>query len=343
MSKKLLKTLGVTAVAAGVLLVPTSTPEAEPQYTVNFGTVAPDGTPWADQLRDTKKRVEKESNGVIKVKIFLGGSLGSEIEMVQDCRRGERLQGVGVSTGAMAEGANIPMLQLPELPYLFNSFEEADAVMDDVLFDPMSAEMAEKGFVLAIWAENGWRSFATKGGLAISPEDLDRYQTRAQESPVHINMYKALGVQAVSKPTSEVMPALNTGIVDGFDNTPLFSLAAGWIDAVDHYTRSNHIYQPAAVAYSKVWYDTLPADLQAVVMGDPAAEAAKGRTGVRKLEADLLATIEAKGVKVIELTPEQRKVFADKTLDVHKTYLRDNPEALSLYKKVQAKLKSMRG
>lgn len=342
MSKKLLKTLGVTAVAAGVLLVPTSTPEAEPQYTVNFGTVAPDGTPWAEQLRDTKKRVEKESGGAIKVKIFLGGSLGSEIEMVQDCRRGERLQGVGVSTGAMAEGANIPLLQLPELPYLFNSFEEADAVMDDVLFDPMSKEMADKGFVLAIWAENGWRSFATKGGPATSAEELANFKMRSQESPVHINMYKALGVQAVSKPTSEVMPALNTGIVDGFDNTPLFSLAAGWIDAVDHYTRSNHIYQPAAVAYSKVWFDTLPADMQTVVIGDPAAEAAKGRVGVRSLEADLLKTIEGKGVKVIELTPEQRKAFADKTLDVHKTFLRENPEALSLYKKVQAKLGSMR-
>ncbi|HJN75003.1 MAG TPA: TRAP transporter substrate-binding protein [Myxococcota bacterium] len=342
MSKKLLQTLAVTAVAAGVLVVPTSTPEAEPQYTVNFGTVAPDGTPWADQLRDTKKRVEKESAGAIKVKIFLGGSLGSEIEMVQDCRRGERLQGVGVSTGAMAEGANIPLLQLPELPYLFNSFEEADAVMDDVLFDPMSKEMSDKGFVLTIWAENGWRSFATKGGPATSPEELAAYKMRSQESPVHLNMYKALGVQAVSKPTSEVMPALNTGIVDGFDNTPLFSLAAGWIDAVDHYTRSNHIYQPAAVAYSKAWWDTLPADMQTIVLGDPRAEAAKGRAGVRALEADLIETIKAKGVTVTELSPAQRKVFADKTLGVHKTYLRENPEALSLYKKVQAKLKSMR-
>ncbi|MCP4809903.1 MAG: TRAP transporter substrate-binding protein [Proteobacteria bacterium] len=340
--KTFLKTLGVGGIAAAVLLVPTSTPEAEPAYTVNFGTVAPDGTPWADQLRDTKKRVEKESAGAIKVKIFLGGSLGSEIEMVQDCRRGERLQGVGVSTGAMAEGANMPLLQLPELPYLFNSFEEADAVMDDVLFEPLSADMADKGFVLAIWAENGWRSMATKGGPASTPEELAQYKMRAQESPVHLNMYKALGVQAVSKPTSEVLPALNTGIVDGFDNTPLFSLAAGWLGPVDHYTRTNHIYQPAAVAYSKTWFDTLPADLQTVVIGDPKMEAEKGRIGVRSLEADLLATIEAKGVTVTELTADQRSAYAAKTLDVHKTYLRENPEALPLYKKVQAKLKTMR-
>jgi TRAP-type C4-dicarboxylate transport system substrate-binding protein len=335
--------LGALALTAGaILLVPTSTPEAESTWTVNFGTVAPDGTPWADQLRDTKKRVEKESNGAIKVKVFLGGSLGSEIEMVQDCRKGERLQGVGVSTGAMSEGANIPVLQLPELPYLFNSFEEADAVLDDVLFDPMSAELADKGFVLTIWAENGWRNFATKGGPATSPAELAGYKMRAQESPVHLNMYKALGVQAVSKPTSEVLPALNTGIVSGFDNTPLFSMAAGWIEPVTHYTLSRHIYQPAAVAYSKAWFDQLPADMQTIVIGDPAAEAAKGRVGVRALEKDMLAAIESKGVQVVEITPEQRKAFADKTLSVHKTFLKDNPEALALYKKIMAKLQSMR-
>ncbi len=339
---KFLKLGALGAAAAGVLLVPTSTPEAESTWTVNFGTVAPDGTPWADQLRDTKKRVEKESNGAIKVKIFLGGSLGSEIEMVQDCRKGERLQGVGVSTGAMSEGANIPLLQLPELPYLFNSFEEADAVLDDVLFDPMSTELAAKGFVLTIWAENGWRNFATKGGPATSPDELAQYKMRAQESPVHLNMYKALGVQAVSKPTSEVLPALNTGIVAGFDNTPLFSMAAGWIEPVTHYTMSRHIYQPAAVAYSKAWFDQLPADMQTIVIGDPAAEAAKGRVGVRSLETDMLAAIESKGVTVVELTAAQRQVFADKTLSVHKTFLKENPSALPLYKQIMAKLQSMR-
>ena len=129
---------------------------------------------------------------------------------------------------------------------------------------------------------------------------------RAQENPVHMDMYKMLGVQAVAKPVSEVIPALNTGIVDGFDNTALFSLAAGWLEPVSHYTLSRHIYQPAAVVYSKSFVDSLPPDLQKVVIGDPMAESARGRAAVRALEGELLDTIRSMGKQVVDLTPEQR-------------------------------------
>ena len=128
--------------AVGALMVPTSTPEAEPRYMLNFGTVAPDGTPWAKQLIDAKKRIDTESGGEIKVRVFLGASLGSEVEMIQDVGRGERIQGGVFSTGAGGEAASVPLLLLPELPYLFRSFEEADHILDDTLFGPASEALA---------------------------------------------------------------------------------------------------------------------------------------------------------------------------------------------------------
>ena len=69
-----------------------------------------------------------------------------------------------------------------------------------------------------------------------------------------ISMYKAMNVQAVAKPVSEVLPSFNTG----FDNTLLFSIVAGWIQPVSHFTLSRHIYQRAAVMYSKSFIDSLP-------------------------------------------------------------------------------------
>ena len=122
-----------------------------------------------------------------------------------------------------------------------------------------------------------------------------------------------MGVQPIAKPVTEVVPSLNTGIVDGFDNTPLFSLAAGWIQPVTHYILSRHIYQPAAVMYAKSFVDSLPPDLQALVLDDPQGEVAKaGRESVRVLESQLVDTIKSMGKEVIELTPEQNKVFPEK-------------------------------
>ena len=309
---------------------------AASQYVMNFGTVAPNGTPWSDQLSAIKKRVEKESNGAIKIKLFLGGALGSEIEMIQDVRRGERLQGGGFSTGAVGEALDIPVLQMVELPFLFKNNEHADKILDNVLYEPTQNALAEKGITFYAWTENGWRNFATIGGAATSPEELRKYKMRSQESPVHLNMYKSMGVQAVAKPVSEVLPSLNTGIVTGFDNTPLFSLAAGWLNPVSHYTLSRHIYQPAAVVYAKSFMESLPQELQQVLMKDSVEEGKKGRNSVRSMENTLLSSIRAMGKEVIELSPEQRKAFRRAVRKkTHAAFLEDNPEMSALYQQIK--------
>jgi TRAP-type C4-dicarboxylate transport system substrate-binding protein len=295
---------------------------------------------------DLKKRIQTESEGRIMVKMFLGSSLGSEVEMVEELAGGKgRIQAGGFSTAAVGQALDLPILELPELPFLFNTTAEADAVLDDVLYEPVDTALKSKGVVLYTWAENGWRSFATQGESGVrTPAQLSAYKMRSQESDVHLNMYEALGVQAVKKPVAEVLPALKTGIVKGFDNTPLFSLAAGWIDAASHYTLSKHIYQPAAIMYGKSFYEGLPADLQTIVMANHKAEAARGRTSVRDLEAQLLSAIGESGVEVIELTSEERSAFRKacrKT--VHAKFLAQHPELQDEYAAVKGQLQGMRG
>lgn len=334
--------LGFAGALAAIFALGTEA-EADPEFTLNFGTVAPEGTPWASQLQSIKTRIESKSGGRIKVKLFLGGALGGEIEMIQDVSRGERLQGGGFSTGALGEGLDMPMLEMVELPYLFRNNGEADVVLDQVLYNPVTEALSGKGITFYAWNENGWRSMATKGGPARSPEQLRTYKMRAQESPVHQNMYEALGVQYVSKPTSEVLPALNTSIVTGFDNTPLFSLAAGWVEPITHYTLTRHIYQPAAVVYSKPFVDRLPADLRAIVMEDPAGEARRGREGVRALEAEMLGIMSGMGKTVVELSSEEQAAYRKAVRSkVHAAFLKDHPELQGLYGQVKAKLQTMR-
>jgi len=341
MKNRLLATLG--ALALGIAFLPESTSEAQAIHTLNFGTAAPAGTPWSAQLSDIKKRVEAESGGRIKIKLFLGSSLGSEVEMVQDLSRGERLQGGGFSTGAMGTALKMPLLDLPELPYLFRNTAEADVILDEVLLAPVTTALAGKGITMYAWAENGWRNFATRGGGVKTPADLAKYKMRAQEAAIHLDMYKSLGVTAVTKPTSEVLPALNTKIVDGYDNTPLFSLAAGWIDPITHYTLSRHIYQPAAVVYSKKTIDGMSPDLQAILLKDPKGESIRGRKGVRALEAELLGTIKGMGKTVVELTEEERAAFRKACKqEVLTKFLGNHPELQGTYGQVKAKLDGMR-
>ncbi len=302
--------------ALAVLLAGSGFAAAE-EFTIKFGTVAPKDTPWSEQLTDIKKRVEKESDKKIKVKLMLGGALGGELEMLEQLGQG-RIQGGGFSSGAVA--TIVPELELIELPYLFESDEEADYVLDTVLFKPMSAALAKKGMVLAAWGENGWRGIGNRVRAIKAPGDLQGLKLRSQESKIHLATWKALGVNATPIGIPEVLSALQTGVVEGFDNTPLFAAATEWYTTAKFYTVTNHIYQPGVVVYSKAFFDSLPPDLQKILLGDPAAESKRGREAVRKMNVELVEQFKNQKIQVNVLSADDRAKFRAATRGVHEDY-----------------------
>ena len=316
------KLLTLFALVAGLWVISTGVGSGsaraggKAEFVLKIGTVAPDDTPWANHLRAIKKRVESESGGRIKIKLFLGGVLGGEVEMVRSLRRG-RIQGWGGSTAAVAEGAGIEQFMIMELPFLFESFGEADYVLDEVIHEEFTQILAAKGYTFGLWHENGWRNFATKKHAVRTIENLQKLKMRSQESPVHLAMYRALGTQAESIAVPEVLGALQTGMVDGFDNTPLFSSATGWYEGIQHYTISQHIYQPAVILYSKRFIDKLPEDLRKIVIGDWRKETAYGRQAVRAMREDLLQIFRDAKIQVVEMDPAERQKFRDRTRAVH--------------------------
>ncbi len=298
--------------ACPVVISPGTANAQDEVYTLKFQTVAPARTPWARQLKRMKKKWEKNSEGRLKVKLFLGR--GNEKALVRKCKSGE-LQAIGVSTGAMA--SEVPEMGVFELPYLFKDLKEADRIIDNHLLEITNEVLTENGFTLLIFSENGLRNFATKGKIIKDPSDLATLKMRTQENWIHEATYTALGGNPVRISVAEVLTSLSTGQVDGFDNTPLFAFATSWFSQIDSWTVSDHIYQPAVVVFNKKWFDALPTDLQEILMDGRKAETKKGRQSVRKLTPKLLESLEAKGVTVYRMTAAQKAKFASKTKKVH--------------------------
>lgn len=304
----MLKSIGISLLAATLSM----TSVFAAKRVVKFGTIAPANTPWSDTLDDIKKRVEKESKGETTIKVYLGGQLGGELEILQAIRRGGskgqgRIEGGGLTTAALA--SLIPELDVLELPFLFESNAQADCVLDKHLMEPFKKLFDDKGLVFVTWAENGWRSIGTKNKPIRTPADLKNMKMRSQESKVHIAFWTKLGANPSAIAVPEVLPALQTGVVQGFDNTPLFTLAAEWNTAIKHYTVSQHIYQPAAVVYGKKFFNNLSDAEKKLLMGEGNGLAAKARTAVRKLEGDLLGVLKEGGISVIELSAAEKDVF----------------------------------
>jgi len=307
--KKLTLLLAVisAAVCAIGLVVTEQDAGAQERIQMKIATVAPEGTPWEKQLKQFKSYVEKGSQGRIQVKMFMGGSLGGEKALVRRTSQGT-IQVFGGSAAAI--GSLVPELDVIESPYLFDTVEQADRALDAPgTRAQVSGLLTKRGFTFGFWAENGFRSWYTKEKQIRTPADLRGLRMRSQESPVHLETYRAFGASPVPIDVTNVLTSLQTGVVDGFDNTPLFTFATSWYQGARQLTLSEHCYQPGVIVYSKTWYDALPPDLQTLMSNVPASLITEGRTSVRRMDPILLQNLGRVGINVYRPTPAERAQF----------------------------------
>jgi len=325
--------------AIGMALVFTGALSA--QTVVKLATVAPDGSPWTNELSRLKKRIETESGGSLKIKVYPGGQMGGENEILQQVIRG-KLQGAGLTAGSLAN--TIKELNVLEIPYLFSGFEQADCVLDKHVLEDYRALFEAKGLVFVTWAENGYRSIGTKSKMIKTPEDMRGIKIRIQESPVHIAYWKQLGVSGIPIAIPEVLPSLQTGVVEGFDNTPLFTLAAEWQTAIKYFSLTRHIYQPAAIVFSKKFWDTLNDEQKKSLMGEGNAIAPTARNAVRAIEKNLIATLKKADVEIYEPSAKELEGFkAAAAAMAPQVVGKLGPQAKTIYDKINTAKKACGG
>ncbi|MEM1417633.1 MAG: TRAP transporter substrate-binding protein DctP [Myxococcota bacterium] len=295
-------------------LAPTGDAGAQETIEMKIATVAPEGTPWEKQMRRFRKHVQDGTAGRVRVKMFMGGSLGGEKALVRRTAQGS-IQGWGGSTAAL--GSLVPELNVIESPYLFRNEQDADGALDSAAVLGQVKELVQgRGFVFGFWAENGFRSWFTEDRPIRSPADLRGLRMRSQESPVHLATYRAFGATPVPIDVTNVLTSLQTNVVDGFDNTPLFAMASSWYQAAQHLVLSEQSYQPGIVVFSKRWFDGLPDDVKAVIQNVPSNVTQQGRRNVRRMDPILIQNMERYGITVHRPSAAERQAFAQASRNV---------------------------
>ena len=314
MRKRVLTLVMSTSVAlCALMLVGTGGVDAQSTIEMKVATIAPEGTPWEQQLRKMRRYVQEESGGRVRVKMFMGGSLGGEKALVRRTSQGN-IQVFGGSTAAL--GSLVPELNVIEAPYLFNSTRQADRALDNAqVLSQVQSLVERRGFKFAFWAENGFRSWFTNRPVR-TPADMQGLRMRSQEAFVHLATYQALGANPVPIDVPNVLTSLRSNTVVGFDNTPLFAYATTWYQGTQHLNLSQHSYQPGIIVYSKRWYDGLPADIQQILSNVPATMVSEGRQNVRAMDPILVRNLERYGIQVHRPSASERQAFAQATRSV---------------------------
>jgi tripartite ATP-independent transporter DctP family solute receptor len=211
-----------------------------------------------------KKLLEERSNGQFKVFVHPSATLGTQREGLEAAQVGGieiALSSSGIATSF------VPELALLDLPFMFNGFEEARTAVDSPgITKLLSDSFAKKGMKFLGFYENGFRNITNNKRPIWKLSDLKGLKIRTMEAPMHMLNFRALGASPTPMAFGELYTALQQGVVDGQEN-PFVVIDLDKLYEVQKYTSvTNHIYDAMVVVASKKWFDSLPSDLQKMVV-----------------------------------------------------------------------------
>ena len=271
------------------------------------------------------EQVEKETNGGIKVEVFPDSQLGGERDNFEGLQLGS-LQASIISTAVSSTFS--PNMSILDLPFLFKDQETAYRVLDGEIGDRLLAELTDQGVIGMNFWENGYRYLTNSVREVKSPEDLTGLKIRTMESPIHLDLWKELGVLPTPMAFPELFTALQQGTVDGQENPYVVTATNRFYEVQDFLTVTQHVYGANIFLISKVFWDTLSDEEQAIItkVGEEAKE--YQREVERQQAEEFLAVLKEKGMKITELTEEEKQVFKDRVQPVYEKYAKEIGEDL---------------
>jgi TRAP-type transport system periplasmic protein len=283
--------------------------------------------------------VSQKSDGKIKVKLFAGGLLGNDVSMVSSLQGGTQEMTIP-DTSTLVGIAGLKEFGLINLPFVLNSSQEADELLDGPWGQKLMAKLPEKGLVgLGFW-ENGFRQISNNRHPINKAEDISGLKLRVIQNPLFIDTFKALGANALPMPFPEVYTALETGTVDGQENPLATLITSKFYEVQKHTVISNHIYSVWAFLISKKFWDKLSADEQKILTEAANEATAFERKTIRAFDATALEEIKAKGVQVTTLSDEETAKLRELTKPVSVKYTQEFGEAGA--KEMMAELEKIR-
>jgi tripartite ATP-independent transporter DctP family solute receptor len=242
----------------------------------------------------------------VVVKHFPASQLGNERELIEGTKIGT-IQMCMVS-GALA--GFYKKAQVLDIPYLFANGPVAWRVMDGPFGREMAADiLKETGMRVLAYGEVGFRNFTNSAHPIKSPADVKGLKIRVMETPVYVNLIKALGGMPTPIAWSETYTALQQKVVDGHEN-PVASITMAKIYEVQKYlTLDGHTYGVDFTLINEKFFQSLPKEIQETVKTS-AVTANLVMRGVQTLNSSSgISLVQEKGMEVYTPTAAERAQF----------------------------------
>lgn len=254
-----LRTTMATLLATAAL---TTAAFAECEVTLKSSDTHPDGYPTVAAVQKMGEMVKERSNGRICIDVFHSAQLGEEKDTIEQTKFGV----IDMNRVSMGPFNNIiEETKVVSLPFIFRGTDHMHRVMDGPIGEEILAAFEPHGFIGLAYYDGGSRSFYNSKKPIDSIDDLSGMKVRVMQSDVFVDMMSALGANATPMPFGEVYSALQTGVIDAAENNwPSFE-SSGHYEVAGYYTLNEHLIVPEALVMSKVSWDKLTPEDQALI------------------------------------------------------------------------------
>ena len=283
---------------AGVLA--TSALAADKQ--LRIGTLATKNSLYHRQLMELGEAWRTAQGGNAKYLVYPDGSQGGETDMVRRMRIGQLQGGLLSVVGLREIEPSIAALQ--NMPLMFKSWEEVDYVREKMR-PAMEKKFLDKGFVVLAWGDAGWVRFFSKEP-AVRPDDFKKMKFFAWGSEVEQQeIMKSLGYTPVPLETGDILPAIQTGMINAVPSTPYFALATQIYTTANNMLELNWAPIVGALIITKKAWDELTPEGQAAVREAGAKAGVQLRAKARQEVDDAVEAMKKRGLKVNKPNAEQ--------------------------------------
>ena len=269
---------------------------------IKLATLAAHGSPWDLRLREMGQNWRDESNGEVKQTIYPGGDAGDESAVIRKMRIGQ-LNAATLSTGGLAY--IVPeFTAISHIPMLYNSDEEKDYVREKMTPE-LIEKLEAKGYVFLHWGEVGWVRYFAKSPIRV-PNDLKSHKLFVwADEGSDMEMHESLGFSPVPLAATDLLVALQTGMVTAFNTTPLLALGGQWFAGAKH--MANMRWAPlmgGTIMQKKIW-DQISPEIQTLIINASKKAETELTNEIRELDDKAIEVMEEYGLVAHDVSEDE--------------------------------------
>ncbi len=274
---------------------------AEKNFLIKIGTLAPEGSSWLKAFNAIKAEVSKKTGNTVQFKIYAGGVLGDETDMLRKLKIGQ-IQGVALTSAGLS--TLFREMDVLQVPFLFQNYEEVDAISKKM--DPFFRKgFEDNGYILLGWSEAGFVYLMSTVPIA-SVADLRKHKVWIwEDSPMSRAIFDEAGVKAIPLTIPDVLMGLQTGLVEVVYAPPSGAISLQWFTKIKYLTDVPLIYLAGGVIVKKDIFKQIPQPSQNFILESFQQRQDQLKTISRNENQEAVKVMVKNGVKIITPSKDQ--------------------------------------